>query len=275
MKLKDLLVYLSESEQINQLSIAILELDDSLNESELLYEFSLEGLKTKLKNKIITALGGIVPEEVDTPEEKKEASTPEAKAALKKANDILKTVTTAKLDAKDIQALMKKAKTGKISTADIRALQDSGSISNSDAGKAKHMAGKRERGVEGKAKEDVKKEEKANLAASVQELSLEANKRIPGAVEKLFRDVGITGATVGVANFTPSNGMKDGNLDYSPEGIDGRFSIRVKYKDKNIILKGDIEEAGRRGAITTLDLAPFQYADFDAANDGLRFDYMV
>ena len=121
----------------------------------------------------------------------------------------------------------------------------------------------------------MKKEEKANLAASVQELSLEANKRIPGAVEKLFRDVGITGATVGVANFTPSNGMKDGNLDYSPEGIDGRFSIRVKYKDKNIILKGDIEEAGRRGAITTLDLAPFGYADFDAANDGLRFEYMV
>ena len=101
MKLKELLM---ESENVENIAFAISCLDNGLNESELLVEFSLSGLKSKLKNLILKKLDA-------SPNKKEDA-----------AGKLTKAISSGDLDRDDIEKLLKKSEDGTVSLAEIEKL---------------------------------------------------------------------------------------------------------------------------------------------------------
>jgi hypothetical protein len=249
MKLKELLSCgLTESEQRHQLTVALIELDDTLVESELLLEFSLQGLK----NKLIVALGG-------TPPEKKEddvKDTPKEKSITQKATKLAKAITTAKLSDSEIKELMKKAKKGNISVKEIEDLADAGAISKSVSGAAKHKAGKRERAISGKKEIDDKRAKAAREQQELEDGHKHFYPKVPNIVKKeivsLLKDdnysildevaddldlvdVGIenVGSVKYIHGRDLSGKLTRMNAVRHETDIDGSFSVRVKFSGFN------------------------------------------
>ena len=118
-----------------------------------------------------------------------------------------------------------------------------------------------------------------DVAARVKDITEYSNKKIPTAVRKLFKDLGLLKdkkIIIGrIADFTPSAHTKE-----TGEEIDGTFTIVVKQGSKPYKLNGEATKNDGKhdegGYLSYLDLRPLGLEEFKAKNidDGYPIDDM-
>ena len=118
-----------------------------------------------------------------------------------------------------------------------------------------------------------------DVAARVKDITEYSNKKIPTAVRKLFKDLGLLKdkkiIISRIADFKPSAYMHE-----IGENIDGKFTIVVKQGSKSYKLNGEAtQNTGKHdegGYLSYLDLRPLGLEEFKAKNidDGYPIDDM-
>ena len=118
-----------------------------------------------------------------------------------------------------------------------------------------------------------------DVAARVKDITEYSNKKIPTAVRKLFKDLGLLKdkkIIIGrIADFKPSAYMHE-----IGENIDGKFTIVVKQGSKPYKLNGEATKNDGKhdegGYLSYLDLRPLGLEEFKAKNidDGYPIDDM-